>query len=192
MDTRIALFGGTFDPVHDGHVFVAERAQGACQLDRVIFVPCWQSPHKPEQSAAAAEHRINMIELATADLAWVDVSDWEIQRPEPSVSWQTACHFREVYPDAKLYWLLGVDQWKVLETWSHPEVLAELLTFIVFGRDGDLPQPKDGFRHVFVPGMLEVSSTEIRATIDKGITPANIAPQVLEYAIEHGLYRTTP
>ena len=201
---KVALFGGTFDPIHDGHVFIASEAQRLCHLDEVIFIPCWQSPHKPGQRAVASHHRVEMARLAVEGLAWASVSDFEAARSESSYSWQTAEHFTAALPGAQLFWLLGVDQWQVIDTWGRPEILTQLLTFIVFGRNGQQPEPNPGFSSVFLPGTFDISATEIRSAIDsitdsitgsitgsttgKGAIPRGLAPRVAAYAARHRLY----
>ena len=185
---KVALFGGTFDPIHDGHIFIASEAQRLCGLDEVIFVPCWQSPHKPERRVTESHHRVEMTRLAVADLPWAKVSDFEAARSEPSYSWQTAQHFTQSQPNSELFWLLGVDQWQVIDQWSHPEILAELLTFIVFGRNGLKPEAKPRFRHVFLPGTIDFSATEIRAFLAKNTVPPGLDARVIDYVRRHKLY----
>ena len=105
---RVALFGGSFDPVHRGHLFIAGRAVEACGLDRVIFVPCWKSPHKRGEQISDSEDRLAMLRLATAELAWAEVSEWEVSREEASYSWKTAEHFAQALGEGvELFWILG-------------------------------------------------------------------------------------
>ena len=189
---KVALFGGTFDPIHDGHLFIAAEAQRLCDLDEVIFIPCWQSPHKPGQLAAASHHRVEMARLAVEGLAWASVSDFEAARAKSSYSWQTAEHFAAALPEVQLFWLLGVDQWQVIDTWGRPEILAQLLTFIVFGRNGQQPEANPSFSSVFLPGTFEISATEIRSAIGstagKGAILRGLDARVAEYAARHRLY----
>ncbi|MCB1099989.1 MAG: nicotinate (nicotinamide) nucleotide adenylyltransferase [Verrucomicrobiae bacterium] len=185
---RIALFGGTFDPVHDGHLFIASEARRLCDLDEVIFIPCWQSPHKQGQQAAASHHRVEMVRLAVEGLAWASVSDFEAVRAESSYSWQTAEHFAGALPGAQLFWLLGVDQWDVIDTWGRPDILAELLTFIVFGRNGRHPRSNPAFSSVFLPGNFDISATEIRHAIGENAIPEGLDARVADYVLHHQLY----
>ncbi|MGK0189436.1 MAG: nicotinate-nucleotide adenylyltransferase [Verrucomicrobiales bacterium] len=190
---KVALFGGTFDPIHDGHLFIASEAQRQCNLDEVIIIPCWQSPHKPGIKATDSRHRVEMAKLAVADHAWATVSDFEATRTEPSFSWQTAQYFSGKRPNSQLFWILGADQWQVIDSWGCPGILAELLTFIVFGRNGMIPQPTPPFNSVLLPGTFDVSATEIRNALAK---PAEIQEirgmnaRVLEYLHKHRLYST--
>ena len=121
---RIALFGGTFDPVHLGHVQIARAAVEQLELDRVVFIPCRQSPHKDAATLAGEQDRITMLQLALASHPWAEVSDIETFLPPPSYSWVTAKAMREVFPVARLFWLLGEDQWQTIESWNRVESLA--------------------------------------------------------------------
>lgn len=188
---RIALFGGTFDPIHRGHLFLAERARECCRLDKVIFLPCWRSPHKPGATAADPRHRLRMIELALVERPWAEVSDWEIAQEASIYSWKTASHFRARFPEPShdIFWILGVDQWEALETWNRPDRLACLARFIVFPRHGRAPRANPRFRAAFLTHALEQSATELRAAIQAGQTwEEHVPPIVADYIKEHGLY----
>ncbi len=186
----LCLFGGTFDPVHEGHLAIARAATGAAGVARVLFVPCWQSPHKAGRPATPAAHRLRMLELALAGEPWAAVSDWELRRPEPSYSWQTAEHFQAgMPPGTSLSWLMGADQWAALDRWARPERLAELLTFVVFPRAGWEITPRPGFRHVVIDVVHPASATAIRADVAAGRAPRWLPAPVASYVAEHGLYR---
>ena len=165
---RYAIFGGTFDPVHLGHLKLAETAKDAVKLDRVIFVPCWKSPFK-SRTVATGEQRLEMLNLAIEELEfqdWAEVSDYEINRPEPSYSWQTTEAFRDqFYADEESiewHWIMGTDQWDQLEEWAEPEKLRELLEFIVVTRDGDEVTPKDDWKFQAINFDHPASATKIR------------------------------
>lgn len=187
---RLALFGGSFDPVHSGHCFIAERAQAHCGLDEVVFVPCWESPHKRGQRLADGVHRLAMLRLATANWSWARVSSWECDREATSYSWETATHWREqvLPPEDALYWILGADQWKALDQWARVDLLARVVTFIVFPRSGVVPEPVPGRKAVFLPDAMEASSSEIRTrcrlgeSIDEWV-PAEVARHIRENAL---------
>jgi nicotinate-nucleotide adenylyltransferase len=182
----IALFGGTFDPPHNGHLFLAHRAVERCGLERVIFLPARQSPHKVGAPVASDAARLEMLRLATDRLPWAEVSSWEIERPPPSFSWQTAQHFAEVHPGARLCWILGVDQWQALHTWGRPDILADLLHFIVFPRHGIAPAPNPPFRGEFLTDAMEVSATKIRSQLRDGQPVAHLLPPcVMDYLDRH-------
>lgn len=187
---RIALFGGTFDPVHLGHVHLAELARKTLALDEVRFLPCRISPHKTGSAPTEASDRVEMLRLATADLPWAVVDDFEIRREGPSFSWQTAESMAERFPEARLFWIMGSDQWDVLHTWAHPERLAACVEFIVFAR-GNPPKPRAG--HVFhiVDGEHPASATAIREAIARGETTHPwLHPDVAQWIKQRGLYRS--
>ncbi|MBK1834978.1 nicotinate (nicotinamide) nucleotide adenylyltransferase [Roseibacillus ishigakijimensis] len=191
---KIALFGGTFDPVHAGHMEVADQAVTALALSRVVFLPCRQSPHKVQRAGASEADRLAMLRLATQDQPWAVVDDWEYHQPVPSYSWRTAEAFQVKYPRARLSWLMGWDQWAVLPSWSRFDYLAELVSFIVHDRDGrgaeDAPS-YPGVRVTFVSGHHPASSSRIRDLRATGQeAPAGwLAPSVQRYLEREALYR---
>lgn len=185
----IALFGGTFDPVHDGHLAIAAEARRAAGLDRVIFLPARQSPHKTDRRTLASDdERLRMLQLATAGFPWAEVSDWELHQPPPSYSWKTALHFRAIYPDARLFWLLGADQWEVIADWARPEILRENLDFLVFPRPPlPDPAPRSGWRAHFLETVHPASATRIRAEIAQGDPSPGHLPEALR-ELAHRIY----
>ena len=191
---RIALFGGTFDPVHEGHIEVARRAVETLGLERVIFLPCRQSPHKSAAAGASEEERLEMLKLATRELDWAEVSDWEYHQPTPSFSWRTAEAFQDRFADSQLYWLMGRDQWEVLHTWNRFEYLAELVDFIVHARDGEGDAEgaavHPAARVAFVAGDHPASSSEIRRRLGGGekVPPRWLHPEVESLLHRSGLY----
>ena len=186
---RIALFGGSFDPPHCAHLAIARAAVTHCGLERVVFIPCQESPLKGRQAVARGADRFAMLRVATDDLPWASVSNWELSRPGPSYSWQTAEHFAALHPRAELSWLMGADQWAGLERWARPDILRDRLTFIVFARDGFQPGARGGWRAVFLPGEFSGSSTEARRLLAAGASTAGLLPEpVADYAIRQHLY----
>lgn len=187
-----ALFGGTFDPPHLAHTQLAALAVAEVGLDEVIFLPCHQSPHKPGRPQASDQDRLEMLNLATQGLPWAKVSDWELQRLQRSYSWETAEHFAAATPTEPLFWILGMDQWQTLETWSHPEKLKGLLTFIVLARGGQVPELKPGWRGIFLHGEIPGSGTRIRELLTTdGEAHRFLAPEVLNFIQQKQLYRSS-
>jgi len=185
---RIALFGGTFDPVHLGHVHMAETAMRALALDEVRFLPCRISPHKTGTRPTDAADRVAMLRLATAGLPWAAVDDFEVRHAGPSFSYQTAEAMAACFPDARLFWLMGGDQWDALPQWRYPERLAALCEFIVFER-GELPQPRDGYRLHVMDCRHPASATAIREALARGeSTHPWLAPAVAGWIADHRLY----
>ncbi len=186
---KIALFGGTFDPPHRGHLFIAQEAVRQCGISRVIFLPCRQSPHKQARPGASDAARLDMLQLATFGLPWAEVSRYELDKPSVSYSWETAQHFSRRHPDADLHWLLGADQWEALPRWAHPEILAKLLTFIVFARNGVAPRPRPPFRAQFLVGENPVSATEIRERLRRHESGDELlSASVADYLRQHPIY----
>ncbi len=186
----MALFGGSFDPVHPGHVAIARAAVEQAGLDEVIFLPAAQSPLKAHGPQAEGPLRVEMLEAALAGITWARVSDWELGRPVPSYSWQTARNFRETGGEDTLYfWLMGVDQWEQLERWQHWERLAAEVTFLVFTREGRVPQVRAGVEAIFLTGEFEGSSTAVREAIRKGGNwKLLLHPAVAAVVAREGLY----
>ena len=201
---KTALFGGTFDPVHNGHIDVAEYAAGAIGAEKVIMIPAKRSPHKDSSPFASAQDRINMISLAIADRDIFDMSDCEMVRPEPSYTLDTIEYFQNKYaPDTQLYWLIGADSLKDLTKWYRIRDILELCTITIMFRAGFAkPDFSDLARvlgwlyarklseSVIQTPLIEISSTDIRKKIALGQSVKKlIHPEVLKYIIEKGLYR---
>lgn len=165
---RIGLFGGTFDPVHLGHLHLAATACEALALDQVRFIPCRISPHKTARTSASAADRIDLLAAATRDLPWAVVDDQEIRREGPSYSYQTADAVAAQFPGARLFWILGGDQWSALPGWKNIGHLAQTVEFILLARGGEMPAPREGFRHHLVPGSHPASATAIREALAAG------------------------
>jgi nicotinate-nucleotide adenylyltransferase len=190
---RIALFGGTFDPVHLGHVHMAKLAKEAADLDEVRFLPCRISPHKLGRATAPAEDRVEMLRLATKGLPWAKVEDYELTGPEPSFSYLTAEALSAKEPGAEWFWLMGGDQWEALTRWKHPERLAAVVTFLVLARGGETPQPREGFRMLVIPGDHPASATAIREGIQQDRDVSNwLDAEVEGYRHKKGLYSREP
>lgn len=163
-----ALFGGSFDPVHAGHLAIARAAREQAGIDRVIFLPAARSPFKENRPAVTAEERLTMLRLAVEGGDGMEVSDWELRREPPNYSWETAEHFTASGPPGtRWHWLMGADQWEALDRWARPDRLAELVTFLVFARDGVTPRTREGFRAKFLRGEFTGSSTQVRESLAK-------------------------
>ncbi|MGA0845786.1 MAG: nicotinate (nicotinamide) nucleotide adenylyltransferase [Luteolibacter sp.] len=187
---KIGLFGGSFDPVHLGHIEIAQRAKQALNLKEVRFLPCRISPHKMDSCPASAMDRLEMLRRATRDLNWAVVDDFEIQRDkdQASFSYLTAESMQRKFPEASLFWILGDDQWERLTTWKHPERLGQIVEFIVCTRHG-IPQDQPGFRHHSIHTNHPASSTQIREALALGAKSHPwLDPQVADWITRHNLY----
>ena len=162
---RIALFGGSFDPVHFGHLEMARKAHECAALDSMVFLPCWRSPFKG-QSTASGEERLRMLQLAIEEMkwSWAEASNFEVTKPGPSYSWETVKHYRKTRSDnVEWCWLLGTDQWEEIENWANPDYLRKHLTFLVATREGNEARPRKGWKHESMEFDHPASSTLIRS-----------------------------
>ena len=184
---HICLFGGTFDPIHLGHTHIAAAAVEQFDLDQVIFLPCHLSPHKTGETDASASQRLAMCRLATDEFAWAQVDDHDLVGSGPWYSWLTVEAMRLRFPDARIYWLMGTDQWQALPRWSRSEYLSDLVEFIVFTR-GDAPEPHPGYRMHAIEGDHPASATAIRHRAATQLMTRWLHPAVSDYIKTHALY----
>jgi nicotinate-nucleotide adenylyltransferase len=188
---KIGLFGGTFDPVHRGHIHLAAAALTQLGLDEVRFLPCRISPHKLGNRLTSAADRLQMLRLATAGLPWAVVDDFETLREGPSFSYQTAEAMARAFPGCRLFWIMGTDQWNSLHSWSEPDRLAACVEFAVFAR-GERPLERAGYRMHVLEGSHPASATVIRDAMARGDTGHPwLAPEVGRWIRDHRLYQNT-
>jgi nicotinate-nucleotide adenylyltransferase len=183
---RLALYGGSFDPIHHGHLILARDAREQLHLDRVIFLPAAVSPHKPHLQPAPPELRGEMVRAAIADEPGFEVDDWELGRVGPSYSIDTAEHMRARFPDAELFYLIGHDNIAQLATWRRFETLSRIVQFVVFGRGGSAPP------HPYprLERRLDISATEIRERVARKASIRYLVPDAVRNLIErHQLYQ---
>jgi nicotinate-nucleotide adenylyltransferase len=187
---KIGIFGGTFDPVHLGHVYLAGLAKESLGLNEVRFLPCQISPHKTDTAPASGDDRCEMLRRATANLPWAVIDESELHQAGPSYSYQTAEALAAEFPNAQLFWIMGSDQWEALPRWKNPDRLAKLVEFVVLTR-GEAPQPRAGYRLHFISGEHPASATAIRTAISSGAPPPHdrLHPAVAKWIYEKGLYR---
>jgi len=193
---RLALYGGAFDPVHCAHVRVAHYALQQVRLDRVVFIPAAQSPLKTHAPCSSDAARLQMLGLAVRGEAGFAVDTIDIQRGGVSYAIETVSHFRALYPNSDLFWIIGADQFEQLEHWHRINTLVEMLTFLVLARPGaDLVGPVSiphlRYQVVAAPLMFE-SSSEIRERCRNGRSLRGWVPAAVEAFIsEQGLYKDT-
>jgi nicotinate-nucleotide adenylyltransferase len=167
---RIGIFGGSFDPVHDGHIHLATLAKDAAQLDEVWFLPCHISPHKTGRPPSPGATRTEWLRAALAGIPWAKTDLTELETDAPSFSYLTMEKLISRHPGNLWFWIMGGDQWTALPEWSHPEILAGLVEFIVLARNNSEVLPREGYRMIPVHGEHPASATAIRAAIAKGET----------------------
>lgn len=199
---RIALYGGSFDPVHWGHVWPVLAAREMASLDQVIYLPTAEPPHKVSQRFAAASVRFAMVELALLDQPALVVSDYEM-RQGVAYTVETLEYFRQTRPDDELHLLIGLDSWRELETWRRYEELPELATILVMTRPGQelgsaearpaaLQDAVKNSRVQFLEGPeVELASRDLRRRWAAGEEPTSeqVPPLVLDYLRKYRLYR---
>jgi nicotinate-nucleotide adenylyltransferase len=194
---RIGLLGGTFDPIHAGHLAAAKAAIDCAALDRVLFMPAAQPPHRPP-AVAGAEQRLEMCRLAIAGEPRFEVSDLELSRAGPSYTVDTLSEVHRLYPDDELFLILGWDAARLFPTWRRPDEVRELASIIVVGRPGsDAPDLADlepvglgGDRvSICLEPTPDVSASAIRSAVgaSESIT-GKVPPSVEQYIAAHGLY----
>lgn len=192
---KLGFLGGSFDPVHHGHLLAAQDALEALGLDKVIFIPSAQAPLKANQPGLSAEHRLELLSLALEGIPYFETSTVEIDRGGVSYTVETACSLRELYPRAELYWIIGADQARCLRQWHRIDELAGLLAFACVGRPGsEVPGAElrvEGLRVCPVESHLcEISSSDIRERLRSGRPIHFLTPsRVIERITEKGWYR---
>jgi nicotinate-nucleotide adenylyltransferase len=159
------------------------------RLDEVVCLPCAQSPLKNNRPIASALERLRWLKKGLAGESWAKVSSLEIARPEPSYSVDTASHWREKNPNAKLFWIMGSDQWKVLPQWKEFKKLARWVHFLVFPRPIP-PKSRKGIKMSLIPARFDLSSTQIRHRLKQGLSIRGLVlPQIEKLVQESRSYR---
>ncbi len=188
---KVAIFGGSFDPIHFGHLRMAEQAHQQFDFDQILFMPCFRSPFKDGTHANGVQ-RWEMLRIAINTLDWqnwADVSGYEATREEPSYSWQTAQHLSEKNPDTEYHWLLGTDQWEQIENWAEPEKLRQLLSFVVVTRNNTEVRERDGWRFQSMDFDHPASSTQLRS--DFSLAEEWMPKAVRDYCRAESLYQSS-
>jgi len=192
---KIGFLGGTFDPVHFGHLMAAQDAYEQQKLDRLILVPAAQAPLKPHDVKSSADDRLEMLRAAVEWDRRFEVSDFELRRGGVSYTIDSARHFRALYPTDDLYWIIGGDQLPKLHLWKDIAELAGIVEFIFLERPG-FPvkaQPNiPGLRlHRCDGHLLAISSTELRERVKRDLSLDYFVPhKAIVYIREKSLYRT--
>lgn len=199
--TRLGIYGGSFDPVHLGHLLLAETCREACELDRVLFLPCGQSPHKPRGAVAAGQQRAEMLAFAVAGDSRFGICRIELERSGPSYTVETLQQLRVEQPNCELFFLMGADSLADLPLWREPQAILELATIVAVNR-GHRPPPdwsslesrlgssvRDRVRFVTMPA-IDLSATEIRERTHSGRSVRFRVPRAVEeYIRQNGLYQ---
>ena len=213
---RIALYGGTFDPVHVGHLEVARRVSQLFEIEKVLFIPAQMAPHKIGRPVTPPLHRYAMLALATQDDLQLSISTFEIDAPDRRYTVDTIAHFQQELDDStELFFIMGADSWSEITTWREWERLLEMTNHIVVTRPGYEPETSHvgavserivdlrgeqtrapDRQGIFITDVVmnDVSATNIRALASEGRTEelAKFLPDpVLEYIKKYGIYRNS-
>lgn len=200
MRQRLGVLGGTFDPIHHGHLVAAQEAHDQLGLDLVLFVPAGNPPHKPAHPISAPDHRLRMVELAIADKSEFALSRVDLDRPGPCYTADTLILLRKEWgPGPTFFFIEGADSLAEITTWYRPDRLIELSELAVVQRPGaeldlqrleeELPGLGEHLHWVHMP-QLEISSSELRARVRDGRPISYLLPESVEaYVREQGLYR---
>jgi nicotinate-nucleotide adenylyltransferase len=175
---RIALFGGSFDPVHHGHLLLAQDAVEQLELDRLVFIPAGVNPHKLQSAPVATPiQRLKMLQAATSGVAGFVCDPQELEREGPSYTVDTVEAYRDRWPQAQLFLLIGEDNLAKLHAWHRVERLRELVEFVCFGRAHaeNTDAPPCGYRRL--TRRIDISSTEIRQRIARGLPIHYLLPE---------------
>jgi nicotinate-nucleotide adenylyltransferase len=182
---KIGLFGGSFDPVHLGHLLMAQAAREELGLDRLFFIPAAQSPFKPDNKAAPNADRLRLLRLALAGKTWCEIDEQELQRGGVSYTIETVRDYAGRFAGARLFYLIGADHVQKLSSWREADELARLAEFVVVPRPGEgepsFPKPFRG--HILKGFPLAVSSSQIRARIKAGQAIDHLVPPAVAEAI---------
>lgn len=190
--SRIGIYGGTFDPVHLGHLITAQSVRELRNLDKIIFIPSFISPHKQDLKISDPVHRINMLKLAIRDVSYFGWSDFEISKENISYTIETLREMKKHYDEIEL--ILGADNMKTFDRWRSPQEIINLATLIVLRRRTDYePGVNNNYERnaVFLETpRIDISGTIIRQRVRQGLPIDFLVPRgVMEYIYDLKLYK---
>lgn len=199
--SRIGILGGTFNPIHNGHIQMVKYSHDAAKLDKVILMPTFVPPHKESTNLVSCEHRLNMCRLACLNLPYAKVSDFEIKLEGKSYTYRTLELLTSQNKNDEFFFIVGADMFLSMQNWKNPEIIFELATVIAIPRDKDsVSQLSNHYENVLKKmgakaivlkdSVLTVSSTYIRDNIDnQSALQSLIDSRVYSYIKENNLYR---
>ncbi len=192
---KIGILGGSFDPIHNGHLNMALKSYEQYALDEVWLIPNGNAPHKDSDKMADAKDRLAMCELVANEYPFIKTCDIEIVSKEYSYTYITVTKLKEIYPEHEFYFIMGADSLDYFDKWRKPEVISSVCKILVINRDEfseeDMKQKISRINDIFPADIsivhcpkIDVSSTELRQKLDK----ADVLPSVYNYICEHDLY----
>lgn len=197
---KIGIMGGTFDPIHNGHLIISEYIRDYLDLDQVIFIPAGQPPHKDNERVTLSSHRFNMTKLAIQSNEYFNISDMEIKNKEFSYTVNTIKKLKEADSRSEFYFIIGSDSLFTLEKWYSFQELAKITKFALWERAGYSSEEaldrieylKDRYdaRVIYIEGpIIEISSSQIRSRIKSNRSIKYLVPDsVLKYVEKYNLY----
>jgi nicotinate-nucleotide adenylyltransferase len=187
----VGIFGGTFDPVHHGHLITARSVYEQRGLEKIIFIPAFISPHKLDKPQSSTSDRYNILITAIDGIPYFEASDIEIKKKEISYTIETIIELKKIYKSIEL--IIGYDNLLNFGTWKNPDEILENVTLIVLNRKVEEEQPKTKFynKAIFLnTPLIEISSTDIRKRVSEGLDINYLVPQkVMEYIYDFNLYK---
>ena len=203
MEEKIGIFGGSFDPIHCGHINIAQSAYEEFNLNEVWFIPAGHSPNKDENRMTPAEIRAEMVSLAIEGIPGFRLCDIEIKAKETSYTYLTLTKLKDLYPDKKLFFIMGADSLDYFERWYHPEIICQKAVILAAVRDDmnlseinrKIAQIKKLFPARIYPisgGKTDISSSSLRDELSRGEADKTIMlpPRVAEYIKRNHLYQS--
>ena len=192
---KIGILGGSFDPIHNGHLNMAVKSYEQYNLDEVWLIPNGNAPHKDSDKMADAADRLAMCELVAQEYSFLKTCDIEIISEEYSYTYITVTKLQEMYPEHEFYFIMGADSLDYFDKWRKPEVIASVCKILVINRDEfseeDMAEKIQRINAIFPADIrivhcpkVDVSSTELREKLDKN----DVVPAVYNYICEHDLY----
>lgn len=192
---KIGILGGSFDPIHNGHLNMALKSYEQYSLDEIWLIPNGNAPHKDSDKMADATDRLAMCQLVADEYPFIKTCDIEIISEEYSYTYITVTKLQEMYPEHEFYFIMGADSLDYFEKWRKPEIIASICKILVINRDEfseeDLAEKIHRINNIFPADIdivhcpkVDVSSTELRQKLDKD----DVLPSVYKYICEHDLY----
>lgn len=199
---KIGIMGGTFDPIHNGHLMLGETAYHQFQLDKVWYMPNGNPPHKKQSNIGMdAMTRMEMVKLAIDGIDYFELQDYEVMKESVSPTYQTLAHFKEIYPDDTFYYIIGADSLFAIERWLHPELIFPNCIILAACRDeidtskemnsqiDYLCQKYDAQIKFLTSPLIDISSSELRQMIRNKQSISGHVPQaVADFIAKEGLY----